>query len=104
MPSAAKKFTARNLPALLALAAECKLESHKVDSKTYQFFPGSIRNDYLGLVGLSCEDMQTMETFAGRVVAEFAAYDLDADSRGRFVSVTWAKRTARTQSQIDNMD
>jgi hypothetical protein len=99
---AAKKFTARNAPALLALAAEFHLSAHKVDSKTYQFAPMSQANNQL--VGLSCEDMQSMDRFVERADSDFLAYDLDIDPRGNFVSVSWAKRTARTESQMNNVD
>lgn len=97
-----KKFTARNVPALLALAAKFKLSAHKVDSKTYQFAPASQSGD--ARVGLSCDDMQAMDEFVERADTDFLAYDLDIDPRGNFVSVSWAKRTARTESQMNNVD
>ena len=103
MQPVAKKFTARQLPSLLMLADLCKLDHHKVGSKTHQFTPASLRGDDLGVVGMSCEDMNAMEEFARRASETFAAYDLRIDSRGRFVSVTWAKDT-RTQAQLDNVD
>ncbi len=99
---ATKKFTARNVPALLALAAAFNLSAHKVDSKTYQFAPASQSGE--ARVGLSCEDMQSMDKFVERADSEFLAYDLDIDPRGNFVSVSWAKRIARTESQVNNVD
>ena len=97
-----KKFTARNIPALLALAAEFNLSAHKVDSKNYQFTPASQSGEVR--VGLSCEDMQSMDKFTERADSDFLSYDLDIDPRGNFVSVSWAKRVARTESQINNVD
>ena len=47
--TAAKKFTARQLPSLLMLADLCGLDHHKVDSKTHQFAPASLRATVLGL-------------------------------------------------------
>jgi len=99
---ATKKFTARNVPALLALAAAFNLSAHKVDSKTYQFAPVSQSGETR--VGLSCEDMQAMDKFVERADTDFLAYDLDIDPRGNFVSVSWAKRAARTESQFNNVD
>lgn len=102
MNTATKKFTARNVPALLALATAFNLSAHKVDSKTYQFAPASQSGETR--VGLSCEDMQSMDKFIECADTDFLAYDLDIDPRGNFVSVSWAKRTARTESQINNVD
>jgi len=100
--STSKKFTARNVPALLALAAGFNLSAHKVDSKTYQFAPASQSGDQR--IGLSCEDMQAMDKFTEQADSDFLAYDLDIDPRGNFVSVSWAKRVARTESQMNNVD
>ena len=101
---ASKKFTARSVPALLALASERGLFAHKVDSKTYQFAPVSLHGDNFGLVGLSCDDMDAMERFAVEVGRDFASYDIDVEPRGRFVSVTWAKRVALSESVLNNCD
>ena len=101
---AAKKFTARQVPALLALAAARGLDAHKVDSKTYQFAPVALRGDHWEQLSVSADDMGAMERFETEVASKFAAYALNVDARGRFVSVTWAKTQARTQSQLDNVD
>lgn len=101
--TAPKKTTARQLPAILALATDCGLDYSKCDSKTHEFAPVSVRGDYLGLVGLSCEDNERMARFAELVRAHLFGYDAWVQERGRFVVVTWAKDT-RTQAQLDNVD
>lgn len=100
MNAAAKKFTARNVPALVDIARGLGFEMHKCDSKTYDFSRPGLEDMS---VGLSCEDMESARKFTDEVERTFAAYDVFIDNRHRFVRVSWSKST-RTESQLNNMD
>lgn len=101
--AAAKKFTARNLPALEKLAAECGLKlTHKNWSKCVDFAPGDlVDGDY---PALSEEDQAKVENFCERANSTFGDREhFHASNRWRFARVRW-ERDSRTESQHNNCD
>lgn len=100
---ATKKFTARNIPALTALATKCGLTfSLEFGRRNIDF---STRAPADGEFGPVSEDEDVkMADFADRANTLFGDREhFFACNRYRFVRCDWAKDT-RTQSQIDNVD
>jgi len=102
--SATKKFTARNVPALIALARECGLESaFRNSSKCYTFAPAAdaVEQNY---PALNEEDEVKLERFVAAADAMFGTREFfSAHNAWRFVCVDW-ERECRTESQLNNCD
>lgn len=85
--SAAKKFTARKLPDLFAIATGRGFESSKCDAKCYDFaLPHHNKGQR---VALGEGDMQAAREFADEVERTFHNYDISVDNRHNFVRVSW---------------
>ena len=100
---ATKKFTARNVAALTALANECGLSfslafgRRNIDFSTRAPVDGDFSP-------VSEEEDVKMADFADRANTMFGDREhFFACNRYRFVRCDWSKDT-RTQSQIDNVD
>ena len=103
MPAATKKFTARNIPALVNLAAECGLvHSFRNGSRCYTFSVNAL--DDGDFPPCSDEEHAKMDHFVAKAEEKFGDRDLFvAWNHHRFVRVTW-ERDTRTESQRNNCD
>lgn len=101
--NAAKKFTARNLPALEKLAAECGLTYvHRNWSKCYTFAPNAhVNGDFEPLCE---EDQNKLVAFCESANSMFGDREhFFAANHWRFARVSW-ERDCRTESQKNNCD
>lgn len=104
MPAATPaKFTARNVPALIALARECGLEhSFRNSAKCYTFSPNALENG--DFPAASDEDHAKLERFVAAAETMFGAREVFyAYNAHRFARVSW-QRDNRTESQRNNCD
>lgn len=99
----ATKFTARNVPALVDLAAKCGLaHSFRNGSRCYTFSVNAIEDG--DFPPCSDEEHAKMEHFVAKAEEKFGDRDIFAAwNCHRFVRVTW-ERDTRTESQRNNCD
>lgn len=97
------KFTARNIPALVALARECGLaHSFRNGARCYTFSPNDLVDG--DFPAASDEDHAKLARFVVRAGEVFGDREVFfAWNAHRFARVTW-QRDPRTESQRNNCD